>query len=366
MKVKKTYVLPTLLVVLLAGCETANLNSISRVTEYGAGGKAVHLDAKQRVLLTKSTPIGDMACAEPSPDALSSYSSSFGAGAAVPNQFSASIATAMSEASGSIGLRTQSIQLMRDMLYRACEAYYNRSLNQPMLMQLHERYQDITVGLLAIEQLTGAVVAKQLLLTGTASAEASSQLLNIQRLLDEAIANEDSKKATAEASKAEAEDLDNEATAAEAALDTEQAKPNPDEAKLADLDAKAKAARKAADEARAKADSDEKEAEAATRNREIVENSRNAAATTAEATTTTSGRFADSVSSSNFDTQDAGDVADAVKEIVSMIVNKDHLVDSCLVFLSRPASNSENVVNFCTNYLNKSVKEREEFRKLLL
>ena len=70
-----------------------------------------------------------MVCAEPSPDALSSFASSISGSAAVTGEGSGSLASALSEAAGSIGLRTQSITLMRDALYRVCEAYYNGAIS---------------------------------------------------------------------------------------------------------------------------------------------------------------------------------------------------------------------------------------------
>jgi len=77
-----------------------------------------------------------MVCTEPSPDALSAFASAIGAGASVPTQGAASASGALHEAAASIGLRTQSITLMRDSLYRLCEAYYNGQLSKAQVMLL--------------------------------------------------------------------------------------------------------------------------------------------------------------------------------------------------------------------------------------
>ena len=72
-----------------------------------------------------------------------------------------------------IGLRTQSIQLLRDAMYRICEAYWNDALDSESLIAMHRRFQNLMTGLLAIEQLTGAVRPEPIILRpGSAQADA--------------------------------------------------------------------------------------------------------------------------------------------------------------------------------------------------
>ena len=149
----------------LAGC--ANLNTVERQTTLAGGGVAVHLDAPQRVTISNSK---GWACSEPSPDALQAYASSLGMGFGGPSAGSVSVAQALSASAGSIGLRTQSITLMRDALFRICELYFNGAINKEAAIQLLQRSQDLTLGVLAIEQLTGAVVAQQVMLTSSSAA----------------------------------------------------------------------------------------------------------------------------------------------------------------------------------------------------
>ena len=92
------------------------------------------MDVKQRVVFSQKRPPdkddkGDakgnsavMVCAEPSPDALTVLGVS--GGLSLNNGQSATNATAdLSESGAFVGLRTQSIQLLRDAMYRLCEGY---------------------------------------------------------------------------------------------------------------------------------------------------------------------------------------------------------------------------------------------------
>lgn len=167
------------IIVLLGGC--ANLNSISREITVSEGAKASAIDAKQRVVLSarRTMPGGANAtsdlpdlvvCAEPSPDALSAISASFSGSQTGSNSEAVQLALALTEQASSIGLRTQSIQLMRDTMYRACEAYMAGALSRGDFFYLQRRFQNLTLGLLAIEQLTGAVRAGQSALSTAATA----------------------------------------------------------------------------------------------------------------------------------------------------------------------------------------------------
>ncbi len=82
---------------------------------------------------------------------------------------------------------------MRDSLYRICEAYSNGAIDQIQLVRFMSRSQDLTAVVLAIEQLTEAVAASQVILTGTAGAGASASLLANQQLLDAARKDEEVK-----------------------------------------------------------------------------------------------------------------------------------------------------------------------------
>jgi len=61
---------------------------------------------------------------------LSAYGASLSGTFAKSSTEQAQLAAALAEQSGSISLRTQSIQLMRDAMYRACEAYLSGGISE--------------------------------------------------------------------------------------------------------------------------------------------------------------------------------------------------------------------------------------------
>ena len=179
----------TLIAILLASC--ANFHTVDRATKIPPinrsapethEGVAIHLDAQQRVVL--ATALGY--CAEPSPDALSAYAGSLGIGATISATEAISIAQALQSTSGSIGLRTQSITLMRDALYRMCEASNNGHLEKWEVATFLRRSQDLTAVILAVEQLTGAVTGNQVILTPDATNTVSARLLSNDQHLEQA------------------------------------------------------------------------------------------------------------------------------------------------------------------------------------
>lgn len=153
----------------LSGCG-ANFNSVYRkfdITKL----ESVSIDAKQRVIITGQKPgfvaaNGDkvepqlVACAEPSPDALSVLGASFGGSSSEAQQLAIQIAIKLSETGTNIGLRTQTITILRDAMYRLCEGYQSGALTYQAFERLQRRYQNAMLGLLAVEQLTGAVTPK--------------------------------------------------------------------------------------------------------------------------------------------------------------------------------------------------------------
>lgn len=95
-------------------------------------------------------------CSEPSPDAFSVISNSLSESAEY-QQLALSIAIQNSEKGAGLGIRTTSVQALRDAMYRVCESYAGGGINPYMYGILLQRYQNILVGLIAIEQLTTAV-----------------------------------------------------------------------------------------------------------------------------------------------------------------------------------------------------------------
>ncbi|MQX36147.1 hypothetical protein GHC57_06410 [Roseospira navarrensis] len=175
----------------LGGCG-ANQASIYR--DYAVNSRdgetttSVLIDAKQRAVLSvalppaaQTAPTGGggmeprtaVVCAEPSPDTLSAISSTLAsareldvsglptgseaAGAeasAAEVGYRSQLARTLTEVAAELGSRNATIQLLRDGLYRACEAHMNGLIDRAYYEEISNKYANAMVTLLAIEQLT--------------------------------------------------------------------------------------------------------------------------------------------------------------------------------------------------------------------
>lgn len=176
--------------VVLAGC-SANHHSIYRHQPLGSElPSATLVDAKQRAILTAMVPgVGPQGardrfavCAEPSPDVFTvlaqgaSATGSFGQ-AADPKSIQAAASLAYSSAEqGSSIARTQTINMLREVMYRTCERYMNGAIGPLELPIQAVRDQRMMVATLAIEQLTAAAAPRVISIgaSGSAAAGASS------------------------------------------------------------------------------------------------------------------------------------------------------------------------------------------------
>jgi hypothetical protein len=174
--------LPTLGVV---GCQSLSPKFYNK--ETALNGSAISaIDVKQRVVLTHEKKTKDakgveriqlITCAEPSPDALTVLGASNALSIAVDApkaNGSLNATSSVAEAGAFVGLRTQSIQLLRDAMYRLCEGYAAGAIDSNEFESMQRRFQSTMMGLIAIEQLTGPVVASQALLLSSAKASAGA------------------------------------------------------------------------------------------------------------------------------------------------------------------------------------------------
>ena len=308
-------------ILLCSGC--ANMTTISRSTEFPSGGLAVHLDAQQRLVYARQD---GFVCAEPSPDAIQAVSASLAGSLDVSGKGSAALAQALQQSTAGIGLRTQSITLMRDALYRICEAAHNRQLNSRDVVQLLERSQDLSLGVLAIEQLTGAVAARQPLLASNANSGAAANVTNTQAQLDNAQTTEAQKKKAADDAQKQL-DADNDKLKADQAINP------PTDASKKEIDDLTKNKIPADQSALSSARDDYQKAQAATK---AIQQNLNAAITSANATAAGGGGFSEGPTSgdSTINKDTAVAVSAAVTTIVTTIVKKGHLTDACISFLS--------------------------------
>lgn len=174
----KTLIAPVTL--LLAGC--ANFNSVHRDLNISNGNGAL-IDIKQRAIIASIVKIKKdnvettetRVCAEPSPDALSAYAAELAA-KADNGHVAAGLSAAFQEGSAFVGLRTQSIQLLRDSSYRLCESYLNGAIDKDEYGWLLRRFQRNMLALLAVEQLTGAVRVPTITIGTEGSASAARAL----------------------------------------------------------------------------------------------------------------------------------------------------------------------------------------------
>ena len=330
------------LVVLLSGC--ANLASVHH-TFRPDDGTSISIDAKQRVVYSINKTFKDPVtgrlkyewraiCAEPSPDALSAISTSSGVSAETL-KVALSAAFGLQEGAASIGLRTQTIQILRDAMYRLCEGYASGALDNIGFSRLQRRYQNIMLGLLAIEQLTGAVVAKQALLSGSADSSVSRSLLEINKALDHAKA---AKRDTESALK----DVTTKKATADTALATAK-KGYEDEKKKANDDVNADAvkkfkaetldpAQKASDDA-AKRVADAKKIDGDAGDTVASLTDALASAAKVSASQTTKGLLDGGGYSSTINAQTVQHIANAVENIVKDIAGRNYTQETCLDFM---------------------------------
>ena len=308
----------------LSAC--ANLHTINRSTDLPGDGKAIHLDAAQRVIHVTAD---GKACAEPTPDALQSYASALG-GTLSAGADGVSFSNALRANAASVGLHSQSITLMRQQLFNICEYAQNKWLNDADVMLLMERSQDLTLGVLAIEQLTGAVVARQAMLDDTADTtaaaqqrlQASREALTTQARLDLAIKKEQAMQANVNAA---AQTMP--ATADTPAAGEQGTKANTQvvmlktalEEQSSEDGANGKAGQQLADASAALAQA---RSERAALEEQLA----------ARLAQSQPGAYA----RSNINEGTAAQLARASTEIVGMVLHKGHLTDMCITFINHP------------------------------
>ncbi|WP_342063606.1 hypothetical protein Q7574_02870 [Acinetobacter pittii] len=153
----------------LSGC-IANMNSVRHKFKI-RDEKSQLIDVKQRGIFISSKEerieemIGDkkftriknhpIVCAEPSPDAMSAYAAEMAAKGGSEGKAYGELSAAMQESASFVGMRTASIQALRDYGYRICEAYMSGAINEIQYESLLRRYQKNLVVLFTIEQLSG-------------------------------------------------------------------------------------------------------------------------------------------------------------------------------------------------------------------
>ncbi|HWU00761.1 MAG TPA: hypothetical protein VN229_24195, partial [Terriglobales bacterium] len=184
------------LLVALAACSNSDFRAEHRTL---ATSDVLATDAGAR--LVTATPIvggvddtgrfkpHQVNCAEPSPDVAKAIQAAFSSGVSVdvsgqpantPAEMQAKLANAVavsrSEALAQLTERLPTIQLLRDGLFRACEAYSNGALSPISYALVLSRYGDTMVTMLGSEMIAGTYGRQLATAGGTSTAHSSASL----------------------------------------------------------------------------------------------------------------------------------------------------------------------------------------------
>lgn len=366
--------------VALCGC--GNLQSIHHpfVPDWGT---SISIDAKQRAIYTVEKTYRDQSdpykitqqwraiCAEPSPDALTALSTAAAANAeAAGKALSGSFSS--QEGAASIGLRTQTIQILRDAMYRLCEGYASGALDNIAFSRLQRRYQNIMMGLLAIEQITGTVVAKQVIISGSAAASVARTLAEIQAQLNDAMNARSGADAALAKAKTAKDGAEADLKSAENELKAvQQANPGNDKAQaVVDAKAKREAAKKTADDAATAFDDAGKAMKIAQANVQAYEELRKDLGKVATRAMT-QGAFEGGGHVSLINAQTAQTLSTAVTTIVKEVVDRDYAKETCLDaitsrdFRALAPDQFKIAVYFCTLAMNADSEKVDRMQQLL-
>lgn len=155
----------------VAGCDGLGTKSFNKFNI--ADGNSISIDATQRVILVAPGQKDGKTyvCAEPSPDAITALAAQLALKGSAPQGPAGELAASFLQSAASIGLRTQTIQILRDLLYRACEARINQLVEKAHLKTILCGIDDLTLGIVAIDGLTQGRPAPLVAISGVGEAK---------------------------------------------------------------------------------------------------------------------------------------------------------------------------------------------------
>lgn len=340
---------------MITGC--GNFNAINKRFSPN-NNQSISIDAKQRVVYSiekkfkgsKWTAI----CAEPSPDALSALSASAGANAEVIEK-ALTISTSSNETAASIGLRTQTIQILRDAMYRSCEAYASGAMDNVDFKQAQRRYQDVMLALLAIEQLTGVVTAQQVALGGSSESIATRGLDSIQEWIEKTRAELTAKTEELPAIESEVKTKKAELDTAQASYDKLVAEAGTDAEKLQQAEKFKNETLAASIQAHTKETNrlSLAKAEQETLQKsldELIDAQKSVGSAAAKQVSTINFQKAVTPNSA-FNEKTAKIIADSVVEIVKVTSDQDYLDEWCFDVVRDPAHTNKKIAAQCVDHL---------------
>lgn len=351
-----------MMVALLAGC-SANRSSVFRHKNITDGAAITVIDAKQRVILsaTKTVGVGQAAttydrqfCSEPSPDVFAVVAQALSAGGTFgrsvdPKAIEAALTAAFSSSEqGSTIPRTQTINMLRELMFRTCERYINGGIGELELPLQAIRDQRLMVSILAIEQLTGMMSPPPVIIGATADAMAGASGAEAAVRIDDAFKDLQAKTASLQKRQNEFNEINTESKDCDQISQAVQKK---EEDKLSDA-LKAK---------RAKCES------AASALAKATEERGQSAGHYAKLTDTASGgsipvsakadvmKAADQVAKDQASSEAIADVARSVYDIVHLNFKQDEFRLLCLKLVSPGGSNGNDqlkqIIASCNTYL---------------
>ena len=338
------------------GCTSLTHYNKQRVAK---DNNAFFVDAKQRgVYSVKKTETAggttwEGVCAEPAPDAISSLAATLGVDLKLTDKGQVGVSQSISEATSSIGVRTAAIEALRDIMYRNCEAYALGGVSNIGIETLQRRFQSTMVAILAIEQLTGAVRAPSIILTGSSSAGDADAIVDLTNKVEVARKSLEDANAAETISKGKYET----ATAARVATDTKLAADKDEAERIEGLATPTEAEQKTlADykaltttlvsqkEAEASTKKEFEEAQSTTKARSQAYNaleSARVAALTSGGNTNTAGEFQQQASRPALSDAAAKHVSDAVVKIVKNATSELRFSDElCTTLLGQFANDT--------------------------
>ncbi len=171
-------------VVSLSGC--GNWDAVHMDHNF-SNNNSVTIDIKSRAIISndanvektytkdgktyKETGKLTRVCAEPSPDAMTAYAAQLSAKKEGADNLGLGLTGSYQGSAAFVGMRTQTIQLLRDQLYRLCEANMNGWIDQDKYEMLVTRNQRNTIALMAIENLAQTTQVPVVTLTSSSTAE---------------------------------------------------------------------------------------------------------------------------------------------------------------------------------------------------
>lgn len=345
-------ILSLLLIGIVAGCG-ANHHSIFHHKPLTKSENSITtIDAKQRAILTAKRGTTDVKfCAEPSPDVFSIVAQALSAGGtfgqkADPRSIEAALnATFSTSEQGATIPRTQTINMLRELMYRTCERWLNNELGNAEMPIQAARDQRLMVSILAIEQLTGAVTPKPVIIGSSATGSAGSSGADAAVRIDDAYKALTSKTGAQEARQKDYDALNTGTDSCDVLAKKVEAKE--------ELDGGQKQTSEKCDKAKsALAQAKLERASAASHHQSLIDASR-AGGIPVSAITSADSR----VAGGGLDRAHAADVKDVagiVKDIVHMNFQQDEFLLFCLKVLA-PAGGTPQDAAFKTAF--SSVKE---------